>query len=194
MEAIISHLKYDDLYSLASTSKLFRKTYRLRAILMHLEDFAICDADNWNGELFCLSDAEPGSFGWSPFLLMLSGETLEVDDAGQYLHVQVMSPAFERFDEDEPTDAYLFIQQTDAEVWFKEGYFDGQFEKDLSDSEWLDWDSDLAGRLIRATPKLLQSRFKCPECKGSRLVKLGSGGVMRRYASGPAFRFICKQY
>ncbi|KAL8283537.1 hypothetical protein RQP46_005640 [Phenoliferia psychrophenolica] len=153
MEDIISRLSYKDLYALASTSKLFRKTYRLRAVLMKLERYSLCDNSSWNGELFCLSDAEPGEFGWSPFFLDLSAEPLEIEGNNQYLNVEAVSPEFERFDDAAPTSAYLFIQQTKWEVWLNEkDYLDGQYEKDIANTEYLDWASDLAGCLILATP------------------------------------------
>ncbi|KAL8283536.1 hypothetical protein RQP46_005639 [Phenoliferia psychrophenolica] len=182
MEAIISNLDCDDLYSLASTSKLFHTTYHLRAVLMKLEQYSLSDGA-WDGELFCLSDAKSGEFGWSLFLMMLSDEPLEVDDAVQYLTVEAVSPTFERFRRSKPTSAYLFIQQTDSEVRLRAKYFDVHFSKDLIDTKYLDWDADLAGRLVRATPGLLEERFECPECEGTGEIILGTKNLRKRYVN-----------
>ncbi|KAL8281334.1 hypothetical protein RQP46_006368 [Phenoliferia psychrophenolica] len=187
MENIVSHLSYDDLYSLASTSKLFRETYRLRAVLMKLERYAMCAVDDnaeeeWDDELFCLSDAQPGEFGWTPFFMFITKDSLHADDGEQVLDVMGIPPAFERFDRDGPTDAYLFIEQTKSKVGLKSSYFKDRdrCRTDLENGEYLDWDSDLAGRLVRATPKLLKSRFECPECHGTGKMEVGTADVGKR--------------
>ena len=189
LERITAHLDYDDLYSLASTSKLFRKTYRLRAVLAKLERYALCfDNTLWQGELFCLSDAAPGHFGWSPFLLILNDDPLQIDGHEQALDVSAVAPSFERFRRTSPTENYLYIQQTRYEVWIRDEYFeDGQFGDDLDREKYLEWDEDLAGRLVRATPKLLETRFKCPECKGAGNIVVGTPEIAKRSVQRPTW-------
>ncbi|KAL8281286.1 hypothetical protein RQP46_006320 [Phenoliferia psychrophenolica] len=194
MENIVSHLSYEDLYSLASTAKLFQTTYRLRAVFMKLERYAMffgdCEPEEqWDDELFCLSDAQPGEFGWAPFFMIIVEESLHAKDGKQVLDIVGVSPAFDRFDRDGPTDAYLFIEQTKSSVGLKTPYFDDhdRFLTELDKSENLDWDSDLAGRLVRATPKLLKSRFECPECQGSGRMTVGTADVGKRW---PRFRTL----
>ncbi|KAL8281270.1 hypothetical protein RQP46_006304 [Phenoliferia psychrophenolica] len=191
MEKVVSHLSYEELYTLASTSKPFQNTYRLRAVLMKLERYAMCDYVNdstdggWERELFCLSDAQPGEFGWEPFFMMISEDSLHIEDGKQVLDVTGISPAFERFDLEGPTNSYLFIKQIKSRVWLKSQYFEKahHFQTDLDESESIDWDSELAGRLVRATPKLLKSRFKCPECHGTGYMAIGTTEVGKRRVS-----------
>mgnify|MGYP001590093456 CR=1 FL=1 len=107
LERITARLDYNDLYSLASTSKLFRKTYRLRAVLAKLERYSYCDTDSWDGELFCLTNARAGRFGWSPFLLILSDEPIQTNARGrQTLEAAAVSPTFAHFRRTSPTEEY----------------------------------------------------------------------------------------
>ncbi|KAL8291759.1 hypothetical protein RQP46_002017 [Phenoliferia psychrophenolica] len=190
LEPIVSHLDFQDLYSLASTSKLFQSIYRLRAILMKLRRYSSCDSrvtgtdSQWEGELFCLSSAEPGQVGWTPFFMM-DPMPSGFDGVGikQSITVEVVSPEFERFDPEDPTESYLFVQHTESLVWIREEYWNnGELDKDASRRQDLNWDNDLAGRLVYASSKMLDKRFKCPECKGSREVEFGTIDVDKRYA------------
>lgn len=58
-----------------------------------------------------------------------------------------------------------------------------QFYYYLDREKELDWDEDLAGRLVRATPELLRKRFKCPECRGAKEVTVGRPGITKRWVT-----------
>ncbi|KAL8291750.1 hypothetical protein RQP46_002008 [Phenoliferia psychrophenolica] len=134
----------------------------------------------YSRELFCLSDADLGEFGWTPFCMV---DSVLSGTSEQILTAEVISPEFERFDPAEPTETYLFIQHTVSLVSIRESYWDDQqFGKDTCHSRrHLTWDNELAGRLVRATPKLLERRFTCPECDGSREVEVGTIEVEKRW-------------
>ncbi|KAK4702941.1 hypothetical protein P7C70_g3278, partial [Phenoliferia sp. Uapishka_3] len=181
LERIVDGLSCDDLYSLAATSKLFSRTFRLRAVLGQLKDVAMGENTSWEGELFCLSDAIPGRFGWSPFLMFLDEEALGYDEDGDLiLLVSAVTPTFERFELDTPTKDYLYVTQTSHEVWLRCEYFDGGYARDIYNEDCYSWDHQLAGKLLRATPELLNARFECPECNGGGEVMAGSREVAKR--------------
>lgn len=92
-----------------------------------------------------------------------------------------VTPEFERYEKDEPTSDYLYVQQTLCETWMRDEYLeDGEFEVDAENrSDWVDWDDDLRGRLVRATPELLKERFTCPECDGTESVLVGTKRLRR---------------
>ncbi|KAL8277658.1 hypothetical protein RQP46_009931 [Phenoliferia psychrophenolica] len=186
LEIIVAHLASDDLYALASTAKAFWKTYHLRAVRIKLERCALYDyatqwdGESWNPTLFCLSNAKAGQVGWSPFLLVI---VKRGDD--EILLLEAVSPTFMRFAPDEPTEGYLCIQHTEEYVEIKEDYFSAKksvgWEADCGSRFSGDWDAHFAGRLVRATPALLESRFTCPECRGAREINIGDPHVTKRW-------------
>ena len=84
-------------------------------------------------------------------------------------------PEVERYEQEELASSYLFVTHTN-------GY---EFLDDMREgrSEWIDWDGDVRGRLVKATPENLRKRFTCPECKGCEEVCVGTKAVARRCVS-----------
>lgn len=62
-------------------------------------------------------------------------------------------------------------------------YFESdQLEKDVERGRaiTMDWD-ELAGNLVRATPSVLNARFKCPECLGTGYIESGMREIALRF-------------
>ncbi|KAL8291811.1 hypothetical protein RQP46_002069 [Phenoliferia psychrophenolica] len=186
LDEITLHLPRDALSALALTSKRFYQHFHLRAVAGQLETCALSDRGGFGGQLWLFSDAtESSEFGWTPFVLSIEKDCISIGpDGKQKLALQLIGPEFTRFDKAAPTDSYLFVCQTSRSVHVSDAYFEtDQIGADVEAGMAVtkDWDEDVAGHLIRATPRLLQQRFKCPECNGQGFVDVGNKEILARW-------------
>lgn len=197
LQLIGSNVEYPrDLQALASCSKSLYSALRLSAVLAQLESLGVgrtqrlCDYGLQALPLFCLSNSKRGEVGSSPFFLIAHPVPFWTDyhagpGALTRLRVKIISPVFEHYDEEQPTEEYLFVRQTTERVWLDPRYFGDQYTNDVMDDLLVetDWDSEISGKLVRATGALLRERFECPECLGASKIRAGTRDVARRWAA-----------
>lgn len=165
---IVKRLRRKELRLLSQTCKAFYEAYRHQVVMKYAAEDCLAI------RLWCLSDAEEGEFGWSPFVIDLVHQKYEHKasrGAPAELIVATFTPEFERFEEDELTSDYMHVELTNGYVEMEGEYWGTQaYLNDVGGAtvRYLDWDRDIRGRLVRATPELLYSRFTCPECEGTK--------------------------
>ncbi|KAL8291899.1 hypothetical protein RQP46_002157 [Phenoliferia psychrophenolica] len=196
LDSIASHLEctgrrgHDPhaLSALASTSRAFGARFRLRGVRLQLSDAVV---EGGTGHrvgrqrpVYYLEDARQGDFGWTPFFFypeniteseepfqlipLIAGGIEDGKDGGRRLRLLCHSPRFEPHAHGviwTEHEVYLDEEMTEAMVYRYDSH-------DLPDDRAVDWDRDLAGQVRVVTTALMQERFGCEECSGTRQVEV----------------------
>lgn len=166
--------------NLAVASRTLYARYRL------LGAFTIAKRFEERDDLWFLEGAKKGEAGWKPFTIMHVGvETVDGEEDMLFSVLEHDPAANER----RPTHDYFYIlahlsmdEPATMHHKFEERCKEDEvFADEVKKGErTLSWDKEVKGRLIRAFPKVLWKRFRCPDCVGRREVKYGTKKMEER--------------
>ncbi|ORY79720.1 hypothetical protein BCR35DRAFT_304539 [Leucosporidium creatinivorum] len=162
----------NDLEALSWSCRTFYRACRRRALLAR---FPV------GGQLsriaYCLEGAKRGEPGWKPFTILGCFKP----ENGKDVHIEVAEHDVTKFESESPTFRYLLLQWTESEVYLRHVCRDCLDDPAYHRLFTLSWRKQARGRLLKMTSALMNERFVCPECGGSRVVELGSYDLEDRW-------------